>query len=193
MRRRTRSVAGIDLSLTGAAIVVIDAVRWADAPGDWRAIDYTSRVGYKLEKKATPQQKAERLDVIATEVIGTLRRFGVENGSAFVEDYSFAAPYGAHQLGEIGGVVRLGAHRIGCTLRPVNHASARKVLLGVGTGKGIKEATHSALERAGYGEMLRTGDELDAFVVANFGLSELGLPALMLTPQNVLSQPRRRR
>lgn len=197
MRRRARSsdyVAGIDLSLTGAAAVIIDVEAFATM--DWGAIVDAGRFGSSLVRDADPLARVERLRMITDAVTRMLRRWNVAD--AFVEDYSFGLAQGAHQLGEIGGAVKLAAFADGIVLRPVNHSTARKLLLGVGSGKGIKEATHAALRGAGVPDRLRSGDELDAFVIANYGLSELGHPALTLArpdlpPRNVPRTSRRRK
>lgn len=173
MRRRPSDlIAGIDLSLTGAAVVIIDrrllSERVRSAEFRWDFIIESARFGYSLPRSATPRELAERLDRVSLEV----EKFIGQSACAFIEDYSYGLPQGAHQLGEIGGCVRRDAFRKKIPLTPVGHAAARKTLIGVGSGKGIKEAVHAALRGAGATEqVLRSGDELDAFVIANHGVS----------------------
>lgn len=182
-------IVGLDLSLTGAGICVLEP-RWR--PGKWDHVHFLT-CGESLTKTATPEQKALRLLGIVSRVrdaiTGARRLNPKETLKVYVENYSFGMQYGAHQLGEIGGCVRLTCLQLGCVATPVNHSAARKFLLGVGTGKGIKKEVHKQLKLTG--APFKTGDEHDAFVIANWARSENSLPALTLAPASPSSTRRR--
>jgi Holliday junction resolvasome RuvABC endonuclease subunit len=168
-------VAGLDLSLTGTGISVIDARSWEC---DIACVS-SVRIGEKLKGSnadADHEARVRRLVMIANEVVAFLA--GEHVTHVFVENYSFAMQHSAHQLGEIGGTVKSTIWReLGIVAKPISNTTARKLFLGRGTGKGIKEEVARRLRELGW---RRSVDEGDAFVIANYGLSELGFPALSI-------------
>lgn len=167
-----RRVAGLDLSLTGAAAAVVPA----DWGLDWRAVT-TMRVGHGLAKDAPQSETLARLKLIRSEVIDFLAANRVDY--VFVEDYAFSRANCAHSLGEVGGVVKLACAERGWPVQSVTASQARKFLLGALPKADQKVKTHLALYRAGAPKTF-SGDELDAFVVASWGLSELGERSAMV-------------
>ena len=173
-RRPLRAiVCGLDLSLRGTGVAIVDATTWGLDVTRVR----TRRFGEQLPKTASPDEKADRLDLIVNAVLVEIVARGVTH--VFVEDYSYGMAQGAHQLGELGGTIRLCLRRaFGHAPTPVNNSTARRFFLGAGAPrKGIKNHV------AAVGKAMKlpfAGDELDAFVVANYGLSELGFPALSI-------------
>lgn len=183
MRRpkENTSVVGLDLSLTGAGICVL-APAWV--PGGWEHM-WSARIGQSLPNSATPAQRLERLEFIGDSIVRAIEPH-IAEGPVFValEDYSFGMAHKAHQLGELGGVIKM-LIRIHFDLvaQPINHTTARKFLIGRGTAKGIKEeVTRKVQGLRGRGLIaqcpLRSSDEVDAFVIANYARSMSEKPAL---------------
>ncbi len=152
-------------------------------PADWHRTHYrwsdvaSETFGLALTKEATLLEKLLRLRAVARSVVAFIKREKATH--VFIEGYSYGLPFGAHGLGELGGTIKLAVLEE-CEILPsvVPPASARRVLLGkIPKGKG-KNAVALALARAG--AAFGTADEGDAFAVANFGLTELGVTALCL-------------
>lgn len=166
----TGSVIGLDLSLQSAGLCAIH-LPWA--PGDW------ARVRTKCVQ--APKSRIARLLEIEDAVMAFVKE-QPEPRHVFIEGYSFGSAHRAHHLGELGGVVRraLFCEAFGyITLheQDVPSATWRKLLLGKVPRADAKVLTHQALLAAG---LDRSGDELDAFGVANWGITELGGVALSL-------------
>jgi len=164
--------AGLDLSLTGAAACVLPS----DWNCDWRAVK-TMRVGRSLPKDAPQSEALSRLKLIRSEVLDFLTANCVDY--VFVEEYAFSRANCAHSLGEVGGVVKLACAERGWPVQSVTASQARKFLLGSLPKADQKVKTHLALYRAGAPKTL-SGDELDALVVASWGLAELGARSAMV-------------
>lgn len=166
-------VAGLDLSLTGAGVAVLDPLVW-DLDVDRVQ---SARFGYKLagsNATADHEARADRLVAVPDLIVDFLADRSVTH--VWVENYSFGMQHAAHQLGEMGGCVKRELRkRLGIVAIPVSNSTARKLFLGRGSGSGIKEAVVDRLADLEWG---RSVDEGDALVVANYGLSELGFPAL---------------
>ena len=156
---------GLDLSCTASAAVAVP-LGW---DGDWRRVA-TLLVGEKLHRDATDAARAMRAESIATRLVA----FAVQQGAgvAYVESYGYSHHTAAHSPAELGGVVRLALVRAGLDLRTSNMGAARKLLLGKVPRANVKVAVHSALRAAG--APFESLDVADAFVAANFGLSEAG-------------------
>jgi hypothetical protein len=121
---------GLDLSLTGAGVVVLD---------EDGAVVRSAVFGYELDRKATPRDKIERILFIASKVIGIVGEVsgtGEIEWDAGVEHYAFRQHGAVADLGEINGVVKTQlwmAHNI--APRAVVVSSARKLVLGRGNIK----------------------------------------------------------
>jgi len=174
MPRVARSaVMGLDLSTRASAAIVLPR-NWA---GDWTMMR-SLVFGSALEKTATVRDRALRTESIAEAVVQFGNDYGVRH--VWIEGYAFSrVSASTHILAELGGVVKLELVRAGMQVQIANMGTARKLLLGrVPRGKGAaKKGALKALRAAGM--PFRSGkdtwnDEADAFVAANFGMSELG-------------------
>ena len=179
-------VVGLDLSLSSAGVVILPQA-WK--PGDWTEVRHEC-FGYNLKEDKTAEARVVRLDMIVSKIDTFISQTSVSVGSMkiFCEDYAHGKVFGAHRLGELGGSVKLHFYKkYGLVVQPVANTSARKFLLGYSRVTGVK----GQVKRDVFTKLLEIGapfapnakkkhesDEADAFSVANFGLSELDLPAL---------------
>ena len=157
---------GLDLSLRATGMAVVPT-SWAL---DWSCVD-VYHCGYELETTATVAEQLERLSHISIEVLAFAEEHNVTH--VFVEEYAFSRVAArAFSIGELGGVVKLDMMRRGLIPSVVNATAARSVL-GKFSGKGQKNQCRAVLTSMGCPRSW-TEDEVDAFVAANWGLSELG-------------------
>jgi hypothetical protein len=176
-------VLGIDPSLTRSAAVLIPP-GWA--LGDWAALRWTSYGEPAPERKVFSvleyeRERIARMGRIAEALAQfVMREAGGRPIRGFIEGYAYqAGGAGAHSGAEYGGILRQWMHmRHAIALQPVQEASARKQLLGKLPPRERKAVTARALYANG--APFSNDDECDAFVVANWGLSEVGLTALSL-------------
>jgi|SRR5882672_709621 len=181
MGRRVRSLGGIvgfDLSLTAPAACFIPQ-GWE--LGDWLTLRFETYVGGDdaLVKTGVDALAWQYRRLI--KISGWARNFVLEKRAqhTFVEGYAFSKHSSSvTRLAELGGVCRVELFTYGRTLRPVVASSARKLILGKLPREDVKRVTHQAIWD--HGAPFADGDQVDAFVVANAGLSELGLPFLSL-------------
>lgn len=174
-------VVGLDLSLTRPGACFLPT-RWQ--VGDWAPVA-VARWQYTDETENWPEgaldRQYDRLDYYADKVCTFVREHAARY--AYVEEYAFSKRLqGQRALAELGGVVRRDLYLLGVTLVPVTASAARKVLLGRNPqGKDQKLQTHLKLfgKRCGAPKTW-CEDEADAFCIANYGRTELGLPALVL-------------
>lgn len=169
-------IMGLDLSLTGSGACIVPA-GWT--LGDWRQLK-TLKVGLKLEQNASPAVAVSRLEVIVEHLVKFALDHDVTHG--FVEGYAYGATFSRpHALGELGGITKYEMwRRVRLPLQSVPAPQARKFLCGTVPQRktsGIKPKTFVAQFLYGLGARFASEDEGDAFVVANYGLSEVGLPA----------------
>ncbi len=162
----SRSLLGLDLSLRAAAAVAVPS----DWDGDFRRVQ-SYIVGEPLSKQATDAERAQRTDRISKRIVMFAKQHGAQ--LAMIEGYAFGAKTGREALGELGGVVKLALVNAGLEIRTVPVASARKLLLGTVPRSKPKDAVREALKAAG-APASWSADEMDAFTVANWGLSEVG-------------------
>lgn len=165
-------VLGLDLSLTATGIVVAP-YRWGL---DWGRIE-VAKAGFSLKQDASELERANRLRAIVRQVVQVVVDF--KPTVAVLEQYAFSSQASqAHALGELGGAVKVQLVQMGVQLSVVPPASARK-LLGKAPRKDVKTWAHQRLYAAGAPKWW-TGDQLDAFVVANYFLSGAGGDAVIL-------------
>jgi len=159
-------ILGLDLSLNAAAAVAVPA-NWDRV---WSRVN-TVVVGEVLSTMATLEERARRTQSIARKLCAFARQHNVTH--AWIEDYAFSRKSASvHALAELGGVVKLALAEEGIVLERANMGTARKLLLGMGRGKGIKLAVYDAWLAAG--RRFESLDESDAMACANLGLSHLG-------------------
>ena len=174
----------MDISLTGAAACAMPVDWVTPVIQDWSRLR-TVRVGEKLHNSDAPEKKDGRLERIV-EVLEDflLNRIDFTNAKSpdvivgvFIEGYAFAqGAQRGHSLGEIGGVVKLMVRRVtGRSAQPVAAQSARKLL----TGKGNAPKQFVLEYWRKMGAPFEDDDTSDAATIANWGLSELGRPALI--------------
>ncbi len=168
----SESVLGLDLSLRATGIAVVPA-RWAL---DWRRV-VVGKTGSPLAKDASEVERARRLIATRDAIADVVRAHKCR--VVVLEQYAFSAMASqAHALGELGGVVKTFLVELGLEVHVVSPGPARK-LLGKAPSKDVKTWAHQKLYSAGAPKFW-TGDQLDAFVVANYHLSSIGGDALMI-------------
>lgn len=188
-----RVVMGIDASLTGTGLVAV--------PSDWK-LDWGRvarlKLGLQVSGAARESERVRRLEFICTRMM----EFATENDvtDVFIEQYAFSQSQSrSHALGELGGNLKRDVViGLGLEITVVSPNTARALLGKFSTPRrkkgepkvrrkkgepkplGIKEQVHVALKRAGL-PVTWDGDETDAWVVANYGLSGIeGADALIL-------------
>lgn len=159
-------VVGLDLSLTSTGICVMPL----DWDQRWHLLD-VSHVGCPLPRCATEAQRMERLELVIRAVRQAVMCTDVV--CVAVEQYAYSRGQSqAHALGELGGATKLELHRRGLLIVTPT-ASAARAVLGVAPRTGAKAWAHAQLRSWG-APAHWTGDELDAFAVANWAVMEMG-------------------
>lgn len=161
-------VMGVDLSQTGLGLVAVPE----DWDLRWDRIAHTT-VGRTLTKGAPPWDAISRLEYLADQVVDFASRNDISH--VWIESYPVGGRvFALDKLCEIGGVVRVALHR---ELRLIAHtaplSTARKLVMGKLPRAKVKDLLHEQV-RSYPGMCLRTGDEIDAWVAANYGMSLLG-------------------
>ena len=144
---------GLDLSLTGTGVCVLDS---AGAPVAW------ATVGSKLKRSSSVREKVQRLIDIASCIMDVVGEYDPAPRVA-IEGYAFAAPGAQNDLGELHGVVKSQLW-LGLAVEPeiIPPTQARKVVIGNGRAK--KNDVQAWLQ----GRAIRCSNhnEADAYVVA---------------------------
>jgi hypothetical protein len=178
-------VVGFDLSLTAPAAVALP-LDWH--PGTWKHVK--AWLGRPPTPKGQDDLKGQldRYIAIAQWASDCVRELGPASSKAircYVENYGFSAnTANASRIQESGGAVKILLYqRFGLVLQPVTSSAARKLTLGFNPRRpkhDPKVAVQSAVFSFGapktWGE-----NECDAFLVAQFGLSEEGGKILTLS------------
>lgn len=172
-------VIGFDLSLTAPAAVAIP-LDWR--PGTWRRVESSLIRPPEPPKDAPLEWHMRRYITIAAWAVGFVSRF-VGPRHVFRESYGFNQnTKNGSRIMESGGIACCDIYRrFGDVVRPVAASSARKFLLGFNpsktTGHNAKVEVRAALYKAGASK--KWDDNIcDAFVVTNFGLTEVGAVGL---------------
>ncbi len=166
-------VLGLDLSLSSAGMVAVPA-SW---DGDWDRVARLS-VGEVVPNGAPESRRIGRLHRISSEILAFAERNRCT--VAAIEGYAFGAKFSREVLGELTGAVKLAlATRGGLVIEDVVPApSARKVMLGKNPARDPKPVVRAFLEDRGL-PVGWTDDEVDAFVIANWKLADLGVSAFV--------------
>lgn len=174
---------GIDASLTGTGLVAV--------PFDWR-LDWSKvarvKLGLGLSKGATEAERVRRLDFICKRMVEFAEEHDVTD--VFMEQYAFSARMSnSHALGELGGNIKRDVVMGLCLPLTIVPPATARALLGSFSAqrkKGgpkpppVKDQVQAVLRKAGLPAGW-DGDETDAWVVANWGLSGIqGADALIL-------------
>jgi Holliday junction resolvasome RuvABC endonuclease subunit len=172
VRRPRSNVLGLDLSLTGAGIVVVPSF-WNL---NWQRIT-VAQAGYKLKQSSTEHERFARIDAIEAVVMGVAAIHGCR--VAVIEQHAFSKS-GGHALerAELVGVVKRSLFKAGVEVFAYNATTAR-TLLGKAPRKDPKVWAHQRLYAMGAPRGW-TGDQLDAFLQVNQHLSLVGGTALMM-------------
>lgn len=98
-----------------------------------------------------------------------------------LEGYSYGSPNRAHQLGELGGVVRLALHRAGLRWIVVPPSSVKKYASGKGNASKaeVLGAAIRKLDYAGFDD-----NEADALMLRALVLDALGAPLVKMPAKN---------
>lgn len=173
------AVIGLDLSLRAAAGCLLFP--------SWDPVKPTDRVrfdtwGGKCENDL--KARAERVDSIVTGIVefvdGAMQWSG--EPAILIEDHAYERfDQRGVMLAELAGAVKNELfRRWGLVVRPLAQSRAQSYLLGkLPPGKGTRgPATQAALSRLGFS--FSASDPGDAFVIANAGRAELGLPGVTL-------------
>jgi Holliday junction resolvasome RuvABC endonuclease subunit len=185
---KTKSVVGLDLSLRQTAMVYLPeewAIPMTKQTHDWGLARWRT-VGGALHHHSTAVEIVEHIADIAEQVCNFIDEH--QPTAVFVEQYAFSrnGAY-AHAIGELGGVVKhLLVKMLGYDVGVVIATSARKLTFGrVPRGTNAKKFVEArlALVDAPFAKGKPGEGERDAFVIANYGLTEVGLPAMIIVEQ----------
>lgn len=153
-------IVGIDPSLTGTGIAVIDGdIRTYYATNTGTTVVNGDIKTYTIRSK---QRGAKRL----IEIRDTIQKEIADADLVVIENYAYCRANQAHQIGELGGIIRVLLTESGVKWTTVAPAQLKKFA----TGKGNTKKEHilqQAYKR--WGVECRTSDEADAFVLAKIG------------------------
>lgn len=172
---RIASIVGLDLSLTGAAMCEVPIARDAN---DWKRVRFDT-AGYGLAN-GTQHEKVRRIVRVTGRVVQFVERAETNKRGVvvFIEGYAFSRHSSSvTKLAELGGAVRFAlATELGIVAQEMTASRARTYLLGNLPRKNQKAIAQATVRS--FCPLTLTGDEADAFVVANAGLAELGFAGL---------------
>jgi len=137
-------IIGIDASLTGTGVAVLE--------------DGSLRTERIESKKTGPERLIEIRSLVC--------RISLGADLVAIEGYAFAKPNQAHQIGELGGVLRVMSHELGLWVLEVAPSQVKKFATGKGNAK-KEEMAVGIFKR--WGREFKTNDEADAFVLALIG------------------------
>ena len=165
-------IIGLDLSLRGSAACRI--------PITWKqqiSVPWVMTIGEKLTADANEEARVSRLSNISNDLIEFcwkhFQGISHKHRHIFLEDYAFAAT-GAHvrSIAELTGVVKWRLYEeFSIVVQVVAASRARKVLLQHLPRKDVKAYVTNNVRRLG---VTWNDDEIDAFVIANYGVMMVG-------------------
>jgi Holliday junction resolvasome RuvABC endonuclease subunit len=176
---RAPCVLGIDASLTSTGLCAIPL----DWDLDWQRLRCHT-IPRSLTKTASERERIERMQSIAVEV----RCFAVQvhATAVWIEDLPSGRAFNIPQLAELRGFIRAELARdlqLRLFVGRANQSTIRKLLLGKLPPSDRKKAVATMLDCMTAECVIQPfedGDQKDAFVVANWGLSELAAPCIAL-------------
>ena len=144
---------GIDASLTGTGVVAL----WSEKTEKSTRIE-SKYTGVKRLVDIESRLKCILDNLILTDLV-------------LIEGYAYAAQNQAHQIGELGGVIRRMLHKRMTKWIEVSPAQVKKFATGKGNSK--KDIVLMNVYKK-WGVEFATSDEADAFVLAKIGQVLLG-------------------
>jgi crossover junction endodeoxyribonuclease RuvC len=148
-----RPVVGIDPSLAGTTIATRDGI---------------TKIVPKID--GIPRLVLIRNRTIETIALTHPRGSCFADPLVVIEGYAFARPNQAHQIGELGGALRLALWAAG--LEWVEIAPSQLKLWATGKGNAPKDAVVSAVS-ARLGRTFESNDHVDAYVLRDIGTAYL--------------------
>lgn len=144
-------IVGIDASLTNTGIVIYDA----ETETYWSTVVTSQKTGVR------------RLIDIHNQVVSCLTGADL----IVIEGYAYAAANQAHQLGELGGVLRVMFHESGIKWIEVAPHQLKKFV--TGSGNAGKDVMLQQVYKR-WGAEFKTSHEADAYALARIGAAYLG-------------------
>lgn len=152
-------VLGLDLSLRSSGVVVLE---YNPATGKDEVI-HESTVGKEL-RKATEEDRIKRFGLIASHVLGVVKKYEIVHVAIEAPAYSRLGRQ--TELGGLQGVVRTQLYYgLGVVPTLIAVTSARKNVLGKGFGTSKKGVVIPMLKEK-YGIAFECEDKADAYVIA---------------------------
>lgn len=179
-----RAIVGLDLSLTGLGLCCV-RTSWA--------LDWGSVVATTLETKPGKPLPVRMAD-LAEDVL-TWIRWATEGITydVWAEAVPTARAYNIDTLGKLHGVVQHEIYReLGTITKEVSQSDARRLLAGSLPQRGKGDAIWSIVQQIAPG-VFADDNQGDAFVVCNWGLSELGAPFVSVAAPAEPGKPKRAR
>lgn len=139
------NVVGLDLSLTATGIAYAD--------GSFTTV-------------TTAAKGEERIVALRSAVLNAV----IFADLVVIEGYSMASRHGAHQLGELGGVIRVALHEAGIPFVEIAPTRLKKWA----TGKGNANKDEMLVRAARLWPTVTTNDEADAGFLRQMGLTAHG-------------------
>lgn len=166
----TEVVLGIDQSPTGLGVCAIP-IEW---DMDFRNIRSARFDGGSLPKGANAHERISRMSSLSMRVIDFARMHSVTHG--WIESSLTGGGFQIVPQAKLAGALEVKLLDImGLAMETAHISTVRKYLLGKLPRSGAKEIVREVVwSLPGAKKALLTGDEVDAFVIANWGLTELG-------------------
>lgn len=157
------AVVGLDLSLRMSGIAEADGTLHVVRTGPTKGVERLIMIEKRVLLAA---HRAEQIDPAVLAVI---------------EGYGYEATNRAHEIGELGGIIRLALFRIGVRVLVIGPGTLKKYATGVGNA-GKYEVLLSAHKRLGYEGA--DDNEADALWLRAIGMELIGQPLVAMPSVN---------